>query len=188
MIVLTTIYVVLCSIYPDDLIEIISINEALSGLGAAAGPAVGSALYSAMGYEYLMYTFGGLNFFGTLLIMLMLPNSLNKLEEASEECDNPIRLKDVFCNRHSFFGLLVCFCTLLNATFYQGFLSKTLRDMGFSDSQTGYVFTANCIFYLFTCYAVNYISISRKLNFAIGMVTYALVMIPYGPSKTLHIP
>ena len=62
--------------YPDDVEKVISIMEAIVGIGCAAGPVLGSVTYELIGFAWTFILFGALMAPTSLLLFFFLQKPL----------------------------------------------------------------------------------------------------------------
>lgn len=72
-----TCYTIITNIFADQVNIYISYIEIVVGVGLGLGPVIGSLVYSSLNFSGTMYLFGGLNFFGLLCCVFLIPNELN---------------------------------------------------------------------------------------------------------------
>ena len=67
--------------------------EIAVGLGLGIGPLAGDQLFEVIGFEYSMYSFGGLNLLALLLCIILIPSVLNQTASGQEmnELDQAIK-------------------------------------------------------------------------------------------------
>ena len=65
-------------LYSTEMMKYIGYVEVAIGLGLGLGPSLGSIVYTYVGYEQTMYFFGGLDLFGALCCIFMIPSILNQ--------------------------------------------------------------------------------------------------------------
>ena len=191
-----TCYNILCTVYSDNVMEIIRYIEMCVGVGLGAGPFLGSAVYGSIGYANTMYLFAALNAATLALCLWALPAALNRREKpaaltASQKASaREIRWKEILTNKHSNFALLTCFLGTFVIVFYAGFLGDQLIALKFNENLVGFVFGSQCVVYLAACLAYPYVfeHWPRKIQFVFAFIGYAACDILMGPSKLLDLP
>lgn len=80
-----TCYNVMTTVFYDDVLRQISYIELIVGLGLGLGPTIGSLLFTALGYEWTMYTFGFINTAALVVVYILLPKQMNNISAPEEE-------------------------------------------------------------------------------------------------------
>ena len=73
-----TSYTIITTVFSDNVTKYISYIEITVGLGLGLGPALGSVIFTEVGYEWTMYIFGFLNVLSMILCQFFIPSELNK--------------------------------------------------------------------------------------------------------------
>lgn len=95
----------------------------------------------------------------------------------------------MFCNRHSFFAIMIALIGTFDIMFFKGFLSSELEDKDYG-SQAGLVMSLPAFVYLVACLLLPYTCehTSRKFLFFISMLGFAGCIFLLGPSDILGLP
>ena len=79
--IMTTSYAMVAVVYRDDQQKYFGILESSQGIGLISGPAIGSALYTLIGFQLTLYSVGGAFLLLAPTLYLLIPNSVNRNEE-----------------------------------------------------------------------------------------------------------
>lgn len=199
-----TCYNVMTTVFYDDVLRQISYIELIVGLGLGLGPTIGSILFTALGYEWTMYTFGFINTAALFVVYILLPKQMNNTFEPEQEQSQDGALaeplthnakKDIkvtWClllkNRHFFFALVVCFIGTINIVYFYGYIGPYLLELGCQDSDIGFIIASQQLTYLPMCLLFpqlltrGYFTFPRKLQFLIAMIGFGFCSLMLGPS------
>ena len=78
--IMTTSYAMVAVVYKDNQQKYLGILESSQGIGLITGPAIGSALYTLIGFQYTFYSVGGLFLILAPTLYFLIPNSVNNQE------------------------------------------------------------------------------------------------------------
>ena len=73
-------YSICTNFYPDRKEAMVGFIEAMTGIGLILGPLIGSILYSAGGYEFTFFVFGGIFLVASIFIKLIFPKKIDSTE------------------------------------------------------------------------------------------------------------
>lgn len=193
------------TVFYDDVLRQISYIELIVGLGLGLGPTIGSLLFTALGYEWTMYTFGFINTAALVVVYILLPKQMNNISAPEEEESEEGALADpsaknakanikvtwclLFNNRHFSFALLICFIGTVNIVYFYGYIGPYLLELGRSESDIGFIIASQQLTYLPMCLLFpqlltrGYFTFPRKLQFLIAMIGFGFCSLMLGPSE-----
>ena len=79
--IMTTSYAMIAVVYKDNQQKYLGILESSQGIGLISGPAIGSVLYTLIGFQYTFYGVGGMFLVLAPTLYFLIPNSVNSNEE-----------------------------------------------------------------------------------------------------------
>lgn len=178
------------------------------GVGLGLGPTIGSIIFTYSDYQWTMYAFGAINFFALILCMVLIPSVLNnsaseeEIEEYEDDYEDYMsqykgkkdRLKisawTILSDKSTVFALLICMVGTFNITYWSGFVSLELQQMGMNPNNVGYVLGAQSVTYIVACLVYPYTieHSPRMLQFSICLLGFAVCNLLLGPSIWLNFP
>ena len=96
----------------------------------------------------------------------------------------------ILSDKSTVFALLICMVGTFDITYWSGFISVELAQMGMNGNYVGYVLGAQSVTYIVACLIYPYTieHSPRMLQFAVCLLGYALCNLLLGPSLWLHFP
>ncbi|XP_022101427.1 MFS-type transporter SLC18B1-like [Acanthaster planci] len=175
---------ILAYIFPDDIGTAMSINEMMSGLSFAIGPAIGGLLFEVGGFKLPFFVLGGFTLLSVAVNYMLMPQQ----GTGDERSGSVVQMLSVPAVLVALFAMIVCFIGMscLDPT-----LSLHLEKLHFTTLENSFVFVTLGVTYSVT--SVVWGRVADKLKTTRFMTVIAtfgagVCFLLLGPSPLLKIP